>query len=164
MIFITEKEFKQLSEYIEYKYGIHLKPEKRILVMGRLQNVLNSLEIDNFTDYFRYVTSDSTKSSEQMLIDRITTNHTFFMREAEHFEYYKNKVLPNIACNVKNKDLRIWSAGCSTGEEPYTLAMINHEYLGNEKVYWDTKILATDISKQVLETAATGIYNDEELL
>ncbi len=164
MISITEKEFKQLAEYIEYKYGIHLKPEKRVLVMGRLQNVLNSLDIDNFTDYFAHVTSDRTDNSEQVLIDRITTNHTFFMREAEHFEYYKNNVLPHLVQNVRNKDLRIWSAGCSTGEEPYTLAMINRDCLGNEKVYWDTKILATDISKKVLETAANGIYNDEELL
>ncbi len=164
MISITEKEFKQLTEYIEYKYGIHMKPEKRVLVMGRLQNVLNSLGIDNFTEYFRHVVNDTTERSEQVLIDRITTNHTFFMREAEHFEYYKNKALPNLVKEVKNKDLRIWSAGCSTGEEPYTLAMINREYLGADKVYWDTKILATDISKKVLETAVKGIYNDEELL
>ncbi len=164
MISITEKEFKQLSEYIEYKYGINLRPEKQVLVMGRLQNVLNSLNIDNFTDYFTHVISDRTENSEQVLIDRITTNHTFFMREAEHFEYYKNKVLPYLVRNVKNRDLRIWSAGCSTGEEPYTLAMINRDCFGNEKVNWDTKILATDISQKVLETAVKGIYNNEELL
>ncbi|HEX2927855.1 MAG TPA: protein-glutamate O-methyltransferase CheR [Ruminiclostridium sp.] len=163
MISITEKEFKQLSEYIEYNYGIHLKPEKRTLLMGRLQNVLLSLDIDNFTDYYNHVISDHTESSESILIERITTNHTFFMREAEHFDYYKSKALPYLVENVKNKDLRIWSAGCSSGEEPYTLAMINRDFFGNEKLFWDTKILATDISQKVMDIAQKGIYSEQEL-
>lgn len=163
MITITDKEFKQLSKYINANYGIYLKEEKRSLVMGRLFNVLTQNNFNNFSEYFNYVVSDKTGKAINALIDRITTNHTFFMREADHFYYFKDKVLPYLASTVKEKDLRIWSAGCSTGEEPYTLAMIIDEFFGNEKMWWDTKILATDISSKVLNTAIEGIYSNEEI-
>jgi len=98
-----------------------------------------------------------------VLIDKITTNHTFFMREADHFYYFRDTVLPYLTRTVKEKDLRIWSAGCSTGEEPYTLAMIIDEFLGREKMLWNSKILATDISAKVLDVAQRGIYSNEEI-
>ncbi|MGE5630371.1 MAG: CheR family methyltransferase [Caulobacteraceae bacterium] len=163
MITITDKEFKQLSKYINANYGINLKEEKRSLVMGRLFNVLVQNNFRNFTEYFNYVISDKTGKAIDALINKITTNHTYFMREADHFYYFKDKVLPYLASTAKDKDLRIWSAGCSSGEEPYTLAMIIDEFFGKEKVWWDTKILATDISSEVLNTAEKGIYNDEEI-
>ena len=97
------------------------------------------------------------------LVNKITTNHTYFMREANHFYYFRDKVLPYLSEKVKQKDLRIWSAGCSSGEEPYTLAMIIDEFLGKEKLLWDTKVLATDISAKVLEQASSGIYPNAEV-
>ncbi len=163
MITITDKEFYQLAGYIKGNYGINLKEEKRALVLGRLQNILISQDFNSFSDYFEYIVTDKTGEAAITLVDKVTTNHTFFMREAEHFNYFKNEVLPYLTGSVKNQDLRIWSAGCSTGEEPVTLAMIIDEFLGLKKAEWDTKILATDISSKVLGIAKKGIYGNEAL-
>lgn len=85
------------------------------------------------------------------------------MREAEHFYYFRDKVLPYLSSTVKNKDLRIWSAGCSSGQEPYTLSMIIADYFKDDKKLWDTKILATDISSKVLSEAINGVYSSDEI-
>ncbi len=160
---ITDTEFKKLASYIKENYGINLKEEKLSLVTGRLHNILIQKNLNSFSEYYDYVVSDKTGNAATALINKITTNHTFFMREADHFHYFKEKVLPWLKSTVKDRDLRIWSAGCSTGEEPYTLAMIIDEFFGKEKIWWDTKILATDISNRVLEEAAKGIYSNEDI-
>lgn len=162
MINISEKEYKKLADFIKANYGINLGSKKQALVMGRLQNVLIQNNFNTFSEYYDYISSDSTGNAVVTLINKITTNHTFFMREADHFLYFKEKILPYLKENEKTKDIRIWSAGCSTGEEPYTLAMIIDEFFGKEKMFWDTKILATDISSRVLETAVKGEYMNEE--
>jgi chemotaxis protein methyltransferase CheR len=161
MISITDIEFKKLTDYIRKNYGIYLKEEKRSLLTGRLHNVLVQGNFNSFSDYYDYIVSDNTGKAVVTLIDRITTNHTFFMREAGHFFYFREKILPYLSHTVTDNDLRIWSAGCSTGEEPYTLAMILYDYFEKEKLWWDTKVLATDISDRVLETAKKGIYTKE---
>ena len=97
------------------------------------------------------------------MLDRITTNHTFFMREPSHFRYFQDQVLPYLEKTVKDKDLRIWCAACSTGEEPYTLAMIIDQFFLWDKTAWDTKILATDISSKAIFTAKAGIYAKENV-
>ncbi len=163
MVTITDKEFKLLAAFIKANYGINLKEEKQALVYGRLQNVLAQRGFENFSEYYDYVITDKTNDAIGTLIEKITTNHTFFMREADHFHYFKNTVLPYLANTVNDKDLRIWSAGCSTGEEPYTLAMIIDEFFGEEKMRWNARILATDISGKVLETAKKGEYNNESI-
>jgi chemotaxis protein methyltransferase CheR len=155
---ITTKEFRQLSEYIRQNYGISLKEEKKALVIGRLQNILAKNNIGSFTEYYEHITTDKTGDALVALVDRITTNHTYFMRESQHFMFFREMVVPYLKNTVKSKDLRIWSAGCSTGEEPYTLAMILDEALSDERVLWDKKILATDISTRVLDKARSGIY------
>lgn len=163
MLTITNKEFCLLTAYIHDNYGIRLKEEKRALVLGRLQNVLLQFNFNSFSEYFDFVLADKTGEAATTLINRITTNHTFFMREADHFFYFRDKALPQIAKAAKDKDLRIWSAGCSSGEEPYTLAMVMDEFFGAAKIWWDTKILATDISTKVLDEASKGIYENEEI-
>lgn len=163
MVTITEKEFRQLAGYIKANYGINLKKEKQTLVTGRLHSVLTDKNFKNFSEYYDYIVSDTTGDAVITLIDKITTNHTFFMREVEHFFYFRDKVLPYLTSLVKDKDLRIWSAGCSSGAEPYTLAMIIDEFFGKEKIWWDMKVLATDISGKVLEEATKGVYNNEVL-
>jgi chemotaxis protein methyltransferase CheR len=163
MITISEKEFRQLASYIKEHYGIYLKDEKQALVTGRLQNVLQQNGFTDFTEYYNYIASDKTGDAITTLVNKITTNHTFFMREADHFYFFRDQVLPYLRKTTRDKDLRIWSAGCSTGEEPYTLAMLVDEYLGKEKMLWDSKILATDISSNVLEEAMRGIYSNEEI-
>lgn len=163
MISITKNEFEQLTNYIRAQYGINLKEEKRTLVSGRLYNELVHNGFNNYTDYIKYILSDSSGRALNSLVNRITTNHTYFMREEDHFYYFRDVVLPYLVAVVRNKDLRIWSAGCSSGEEPYTLAMIIDEFFGKEKMWWDTKILATDISSKVLENAVKGTYSNDEI-
>ena len=163
MVTITEKEFRQLSEYIKSNYGIHLKAEKMTLVTGRLHNVLQQAGFQSFTDYYDYIVSDKSGDAVITLLDRITTNHTFFMREADHFYYFRDKVLPYLKNTVNDKDLRIWCAASSSGEEPYTLAMLLDEFFVKEKMWWDTKVLATDISEKVLNIARKGVYSNERI-
>lgn len=163
IVSITKNEFAQLSHFIKVNYGINLKDEKMTLVNGRLHNVLLENGFENFTDYYNYMIADKTGKAVIELIDKITTNHTFFMREAEHFYFYRDKILPYLASTVKDKDLRIWCAASSSGEEAYTLAMILDEFFGREKVLWDTKILATDISEKVLTIAKKGVYEKSHI-
>lgn len=163
MVAITEKEFRQLAQYIKSNYGINLKKEKQALVMGRLSNVLANKGFSSFSNYFDYVISDKSGEAVITLINKITTNHTYFMREPDHFYFFRDRVLPFLKRTVADRDLRIWSAACSSGEEPYTLAMILDEFFGREKPLWDTKILSTDISEKVLDIARTGIYGNERI-
>ncbi|WP_318503984.1 protein-glutamate O-methyltransferase CheR [Bacillus sp. T3] len=163
MAVISDQEFKQLAEYIQKHYGIYLKNEKKTLVAGRLQHVLADQNFKSFTEYFEYLVNDKTKKASTILMNKITTNHTFFMREVDHFHFFRDQVLPYLKATITDKDLRVWSAGCSTGEEPYTLSMIINDFFGEEKVWWDTKILATDISERVLQIAKTGTYSNEQI-
>ncbi len=163
MLTITDAEFRRLADYIKKNYGIYLKDSKKALVAGRLNNLLVNKNFDNFTDYIDYLLADKTGTAITELINKITTNHTFFMREADHFYYFRDQVLPYWVRNIPDKDLRTWCAACSTGEEAYTLAMIIDQFFGPSMKEWDTKILATDISRQVLETAQRGIYSGERI-
>lgn len=161
MVEISDVEFRRLADYIKANFGIHLNDEKKVLVAGRLSQVLLKLNMDSFSDYMDYMIADPSGEAARIFINKMTTNHTFFMREADHFDYFKNQLLPSLKSDLRERDLRVWSAGCSTGEEPYTLAMLIDEYFGKEKMGWDTKLLATDISEHVLSHASQGIYEEE---
>lgn len=160
---ISEQDFRQFADYVKANYGIYFKKEKKTLVEGRLRNVLSSMNFGSLSEYLEYVKSDKTGKAASVMLDRITTNHTFFMREPAHFYYFRDTVLPYMVKTRREKDLRIWSAACSTGEEPYTLAMIIADYFGASKDGWDTTILATDISQGVLNAAKTGLYSSERM-
>lgn len=161
MLNITKREFEEFSKYVRAHYGINFKKEKKALIEGRLNGVIAENNFESLSEYLEYVIGDKTGHAASIMLNKITTNHTYFMREPEHFHFFKNEVLPYLERTVTNKDLRIWSAACSSGEEPYTLAMIIDEYFGHSKHLWDTKILATDISSQVLAKATSGIYSKE---
>ncbi len=163
MIKITEKEFTKLAKYIQEHYGIFLKREKKQLLIGRLHLELQKYGFKSFSEYYQYLISDKSGRAAETLINKVSTNHTFFMREPGHYFFFRDEVLPFLKEHSKDRDLRIWSAGCSTGEEPYTLAMIIDEFFGKEKLSWDTKILATDISEEALETAKAGIYKKDNI-
>lgn len=163
MVTITPQEFRQLAEFIKMNYGVHLKEEKQTLINGRLQNILSTHNFNSFSEYYQYVVGDRSGQALKELLDRVTTHHTFFMRESDHFYYFRDKILPYYQNHLHDRDLRVWSAGCSTGEEPYTLAMLIDEFFGDEKALWDTRILATDLSSQVIEKAAKGVYKNEGL-
>ncbi|CEG25875.1 CheR family methyltransferase [Bacillus sp. B-jedd] len=163
MISMSNKEFLQMSDYIHQNYGIYLKEEKKMILEGRLCQLLQELNFSSYSDYFQHLLEDKTEMAVSALVERVTTNHTYFMREKEHFFFFQNTILPNLAQAERSRDLRIWSAGCSTGEEPYTLAMILDEFFGVEKQRWDTKVLATDLSTKVLISAKKGVYRKESL-
>lgn len=160
---ITDKEFDLISSYIKNNFGISLKHEKKSLVVGRLQQVLMQLGFNTFTEYYNYVINDPTGQASTKLINQISTNHTYFMRESSHFDFLKQVALPQLASKIINRDFRIWCAGCSTGEEAYTLAMILEDFFPQQIMGWDKKLLATDISTQALEKALKGSYTNEAL-
>jgi len=162
MTAITEQEYKALAVYIKRHLGIHLGSEKKSLVQSRLLPALEQRRLGSFGQYFDYLERDATGTALRELAARLTTNHTYFYRESEHFRFLANRVLPELERAVASRDLRIWSAGCSYGQEPYTLAMLLADYFGDRKLSWDTKVLATDISPKAIEEATRGVYKQED--
>ncbi|MDD4731429.1 MAG: protein-glutamate O-methyltransferase CheR [Desulfovibrio sp.] len=164
---LSEKEFKDLRDFI-YKYaGINLTDQKRALVVGRLQKVLNREGFTNFSQYYDYIRKDKSGKAVEELINRISTNHTFFFREKSHFEYLHTAVLPEMTEQIARtgkKDFRLWCAAAATGEEPYTLAMVLREFFGGQYNQWQAGMLATDISTQALRTAQRAVYPDERMI
>ncbi len=163
MIRLKDEEFNAITSFIKQNYGINLI-KKRPLIEGRLSNYIQNLGFDNYMEYFEYAKNDRTNDEMTTLINKLTTNHTYFLRENTHFEFYRDVVLPWIDKELKTKDLRVWSAGCSTGQEPYTLSMITLDYLGANQASWDSTILASDISDRVLNEAREGVYSKEDIL
>lgn len=162
MLKLTDDDFSRLVDYIKSNYGINLE-KKRALIEGRLASAAAAKGFDNFSEYIAYALNDSTGKETIRLVNRLTTNHTFFMREPEHFEFLRSDVLPYIESTVKDRDARIWCAASSTGQEPYTIAMTIDEYFGEAKSKWDTSILATDLDTEVLYAAKAGIYSEDML-
>lgn len=160
---ISNREFKLIQEYIKNNYGIHLGEEKKSLIYSRLRSILVEKGFENFTEYYEYLISDKTGQAAIVFIDKMTTNHTFFMREVDHFYYFRDTVLPFIEDTVSDGDLRIWCAGCSSGEESYTLQMFMTDYFRNSKKNWNIDLLATDISTTVLTKASKGIYTNDQV-
>jgi len=158
---ITEAEFQRLVKFMYDNFGINLSA-KKVLVQGRLGNMLRERGFTNYNDYIDTVLKDTTGAEVTTILNKLTTNHTFFMREPEHYTFLKETILPYMVqtCS-KNHVLRIWSAACSSGEECYTTAMLIDQYFGPEKAKWDTRILATDISQSVISKAKIGIYQEE---
>jgi len=162
MIKLTDQEFKDFTQFVYQRYGINLT-KKRILIEGRLSNTLKEMGLTSFRQYMDMLFADKTGELTVTLLNKITTNHTFFMREKNHFEYLQSHVLPYLEKVKKDHDIRIWSAGCSSGQEAYTIAMVIDQYFGSRKNLWDTRILATDISNAALEKGRRAIYPVETL-
>lgn len=160
---LTDAEFNRIVTYVKGHYGIDLS-QKRVLVTGRLESYVLRNGYENVEDFLSKAEQDPKGEDAKNLIDVLTTNHTYFMRETVHFDYMTKVVLPYLKVReAKNKDLRIWSGASSTGEEPYTLAMLLMDYFGLEHKMWDTKLLATDISTRVLKHAVRGVYLKEQI-
>ncbi len=161
-ITITDKEFNLFRDLIYRKSGIVLKDTKKTLLVNRLNKRLKSCGFDNFKDYYNYLlTAEGLKKEFSNMIDCVTTNKTDFFRNQRHFDQLASLVIPDIvARKSNNRKLRIWSAGCSSGQEPYSLAIALHMILRDINS-WDIKILATDISSRMLACAQAGVYNRE---
>ena len=160
---IKDEEFIRIATYMKQRYGIDLA-QKKVIVNGRLENYIKRGGWGSFDEFMNVVEHDKTGTQEKMLVNFLTTNHTYFMREFEHFEFFKAQVLPWLKTKESAaKDLRIWCGAASSGEEPYMIAMVLADFFGLERERWDTKVLATDISTKVLQKAMTGIYSAEQL-
>ena len=157
---IEDQDFFKLRDYVKSNFGVNLE-KKRTLIEGRLSNPIIQAGFDNFHDYLEDVYSDKTGSKIDMLMTKLTTNYTYFMREETHYRFMEEIALPYWTSVIRDRDLRIWSAGCASGEEAYTTVMVLHEWFGMKKKEWDTTVLATDISVKVLDMAKAGVYPEE---
>ena len=155
----TDDDFNYLSQLAVEQAGINLTTDKKELVYGRVAKRLRLLKLDNFKDYCSLLKQENNEETSHF-INSITTNVTSFFRENHHFEYLADSVIPEIIrerANINRPRLRIWSAGCSTGKEPYSIAMVLRETI-KDIDRWDVKILATDLDSNVLHTAKEAIY------
>jgi len=160
---ISDNEFRSIRDLVYDKFGINLTPEKKGMVVGRLQKIFRAKGFTSFHDYFLHLVEDKTDQALNELANQITTNHTFFYRESDHFDYFVRSVLPEIVARKKKSnshDLRVWCAAASSGEEPYTIVMMMMEYFGSDYKRWDAGLLATDISEKALNLAKQGVYED----
>ena len=160
---MTDEEFYRIYRILKSQYGINLE-RKREIVSGRLDNYVRMGGYSSYTEYLNAVETDITGKMQQQLVNILTTNHTFFMREFEHMDFMRKEVLPYLKRKeAATKDLGIWCGASSTGEEPYILAMLLIDFFGLEHNQWDTTLLATDISTEALQTAIKGVYSAEQV-
>lgn len=164
---LTAEDFNRLSNSVYSVCGINLPDVKKSLVEGRIRKRMKTLGMDNMKAYINYLFSDPGRDEELIpFIDVVTTNKTDFFREIAHFDYLAKTILPEfISANkssAKRKTFQIWSAGCSTGEEPYTMAMLLNEF-GNAEPSFKYEIYASDISTEVLAKASMGIFEMEKI-
>ena len=152
----SDNQFEWVCQQVKERTGIHLTESKRNLVYNRLASRIRRLGIGSFNDYFKVVEESGSDEIEQF-VNALTTNVTSFFRELHHFEFLTGTVIPQLR---KKRRIRIWSAGCSTGMEPYSIAMVLRQNLSENELL-DLKIIATDLDTTVLETAANGIYPDK---
>lgn len=162
---LTDKAFEQISAMVYDHCGINLHDGKKELVRSRLAKILRLKRLESFSAYMDYVARDTTGQAFSELIDSLSTNLTSFFREAIHFEFLSGQYLPELIAQRQNsgqRRLRAWSAGCSSGEEPYSIAITLLEALPNRS-RWDVKLLATDISTRILKRAKEGLYEQERI-
>lgn len=160
---LTSEDFTRLYQFIQQHYGIDLSKKKE-LVASRLVLSLKSYGYVSFHDLVNDVVAGRRPDLIDPLLGKLTTNYTYFMREEEHFRFLQRTVLPELSQkHRRDRNLAIWSAGCSSGEEPYTISMCLKDYFGIEGDLWDTRILATDISDNMLEKAVNPVYGPDML-
>lgn len=158
---LSEAEFKKIASFIERNVGIKMPIEKKLMMQSRLNSRLKALKMESFKEYIDYIFSGKNTDDHEliMLIDAMTTNLTEFFREPQHFDYLRNVVLPGYAKQGRTS-VKIWSAGCSTGQEPYTLAIVLSEFIRqNSSMLRGFSVLATDVSTQVLDKASAAVYD-----
>src|SRR4051812_24524126 len=156
---LSQAEFERLRELVRSHTGIALSDAKRQLVYGRLARRLRALELRTFGEYISVIEAGEVAELEEFA-NAITTNLTSFFREPHHFDYLGRELLPALARRPGLRRLRLWSCAASTGEEPYSIAMVLRE--AGELLYgWDVKLLATDLDSAVLATGQAGIYAEE---
>jgi len=154
---LVDSTFKEIRDYIYEKSGIYIADNKKYLVENRLSRILREKRLNSFEEYLDLLRFRPDTAELNRLFDAITTNETYFFREAEQFHVLSDEILPKLLAQKKgSKNVRIWSAACSTGEEPYTISMLMMEKMLNAKQF---EIYASDISEGVLNSAKRAVYN-----
>ena len=162
---LKDSEFQKFSRYVYDVSGINLHDGKKELLKARLGKIIRQRNFRSFRQYYDHVVNDKSGYELIVLLDSISTNLTYFFRESGHFDFLKTKALPEIMnskASSRDNSLRLWSAGCSSGEEAYSIAIAVSEAIGNMKK-WQFEILATDLSTKVLEKARAGIYENKKV-
>jgi chemotaxis protein methyltransferase CheR len=161
---MTEGDFENISRLVYGQCGITLSEGKKELVKARLGKRIRGGQFRSFSEYYRYVVEDPTGQELVCLLDAISTNFTSFFREKQHFDFLQSEIVPDLMARKKTRtdELRFWSAGCSSGEEPYSIAIALSETIGNASGSPWT-LLATDISTKVLKVATSGMYPKERI-
>ncbi|HEV8515518.1 MAG TPA: CheR family methyltransferase [Cyclobacteriaceae bacterium] len=160
---MDDASFARLSVYVTREYGIKLPESKKSMLESRLNKKVKSLGLSSYKEFLDFIFSEEGKKEELFnVIDLITTNKTDFFREAAHFQFLTSAFLPEYKNELGRSNLKIWSAGCSTGEEPYTIIMAMEEY---KKKNPDTtySLLASDVSIRVIQTAHQAVYEIEKI-
>lgn len=158
---MSDYEFGCYRKLIYSRAGIHLTPPKKALLEARLNRRLRELGMESFLQYYKYVAADQSGAELVRLLDRVATNETHFFREPRQFEFLENTLLPDWLAQgdtgLRPRQVRVWSAGCSTGEEPYSLAMMLLDHLPPARG-WKLEIVGSDLSSRVVESAQIAIW------
>jgi chemotaxis protein methyltransferase CheR len=164
-VHLSEHDFRKVRDCVHELVGINLNEGKRELVVARLSKRVRQLGMKSVGDYLDYVREEQTQQELITMLDALSTNLTSFWRESQHFEYVAKVTMPRLIARAQQTDnfrIRAWSAGCSSGEEPYSLAMVIQAAL-DRPIRWEIKLLATDLSTRMLAIAREGIYSPERI-
>lgn len=153
----TNEQFEEISSMVHQLAGINLHDGKKELVKARLAKRIRQLQLRNLNEYIAYVRGDTSGRELVAMLDALSTNLTYFFREPKHFDFLRDEILPKL---IERRKIRIWSAGCSSGEEPYSIAMLLMESVPSPASV-DIRILATDLSTRVLAVACRGEYGQD---
>ncbi|SDA16177.1 chemotaxis protein methyltransferase CheR [Ruminococcus sp. YE71] len=159
---MTDEDFLRLADCIKTRYGLNLDDKKK-LVESRLYNYVLDRGFSSFAEFTSVALAADNETEMANIINRLTTNYTYFMREQEHYDHFRKVFLPNAEKTLRGDQLCIWSAGCSFGHEAYTFAACMEDYFEGRNNNWDRRILATDISHNALLTAKRGSYSEATL-
>ena len=161
---LSDREFSLFSRLVYEKAGINLHEGKKELVRSRLSRRLRAKKMTRFKDYYNFLMDDESGEELVHMLDAISTNLTRFFREPKHFAFLEKTALPAVINDHKSRKrpVNIWSAGCSSGEEPYTLSICLHEF-GETQTEFRFRVLATDISTRMLATATNGVYHASQV-
>lgn len=158
---LSDSEFEYIVDFVSKRYGIDLS-QKRRLIEARLAGELKSNGFNSYAQYINVLQNDPTSEKVDTFINKITTNYSYFSRETDHYDFLANTVIPSLI-QAKKTGIKVWSAGCSTGEEPYNIAMAIDSALGIKRSLWNVSITATDVSTRALNIAKKAVYPESEL-
>ncbi len=161
---VSPEEFRIIAALVQERFGIFLADSKRAMLSSRMFKLVRASGCDSFASFYQEHLKNPSNEVLSLLANAVSTNHTYFNRESSHFWYFRDQVLPELIKSQKAKnerDIRVWCAASSSGEEPYTLAMVIRDALSTQSGNWKGGLLATDISQDVLATALRGVYPED---